>query len=390
MADGVDARLDLLEQPLALQLGGDGLAGREPLHAGVGAGRIAERSVFVEDVDDGEAVPFADGEVVGVVSGRYLERAGAKLGGDGLVGDDGNEAPQHRQADALADRAGVSRVAGVDRDGDVAEQRFGARRGDREVAGAVLVGVANVVEAALLLRVLHLQVGEGGAATDAPVDDALAAVDQPFVVEVFERRSDGADGPRIERERLALPVARRAEPAVLVVYRVAGLADPLPHALEERLATDVVARRLLGGELALDDDLRGDAGVVGSGEVERGVALHSAMADERVLDGGGHCVAEVQFARHVGGRHNDGEGPLVRVGDRPKVAGALPPLVEPALDLGVVVGFGKGLAGRVGGHRENSGRRECKANDTNRESGARARGRREGSRLRGRGADAQE
>ena len=64
----------------------------------------------------------------------------------------------------------------------------------------------------------------------------------------------------------------------------ADLADPLPDALLELLAAEVVAGHAFLGELLLDDVLRGDAGVVDARQPERGVAEHAVPADERVLD----------------------------------------------------------------------------------------------------------
>ena len=61
------------------------------------------------------------------------------------------------------------------------------------------------------------------------------------------------------------------------------------------------------GELALDDELRGDSGVVHAGEPEGAVAAHAMPADEhvdlRVLE----HVADVDRAGDVGRRNDDRE-----------------------------------------------------------------------------------
>ena len=61
------------------------------------------------------------------------------------------------------------------------------------------------------------------------------------------------------------------------------------------------------GELALDHDLRGNAGVVGAGHPQRVLAQHAVVARERVHDGLVKSVAHVQRARHVGRRQLNGE-----------------------------------------------------------------------------------
>ena len=80
-----------------------------------------------------QVVALADGEVVGVVGGRDLDRAGAELGLDPVVGDDGDLAA-HRAAarTRLAVQVLVALVGRVDGDGGVAEHGLRAGGGDDE------------------------------------------------------------------------------------------------------------------------------------------------------------------------------------------------------------------------------------------------------------------
>ena len=70
--------------------------------------------------------------VVVVVGGRDLDRAGAERRVDHGVGDDRHVALDERDAHAPSDERRVARVVGVHGDGGVAEDRLGARRGDRD------------------------------------------------------------------------------------------------------------------------------------------------------------------------------------------------------------------------------------------------------------------
>ncbi len=105
------------------------------------------------------------------------------------------------------------------------------------------------------------------------------------------------DRPSSMVKRSRRPVDAVAEAAHLAEDLAAGLGLPLPDALDERLAAEVVAGLALLGQLALDDVLGGDAGVVHAGQPQRLVALHAPAAgqgvDERVLEG----VAQVQATR---------------------------------------------------------------------------------------------
>src|SRR5690606_40301032 len=87
---------------------------------------------------------------------------------------------------------------------------------------------------------------------------------------------------------------RSAELAHLAEDLAARLFLPLPDALDERLAAQVVAGQALLGELALDDVLGGDAGVVHAGQPERLVAEHPGAPGQGGLDGVVERVADVE------------------------------------------------------------------------------------------------
>jgi hypothetical protein len=139
------------------------------------------------------------------------------------------------------------------------------------------------------------------------VDDALAAVDAPAVVELDELLAHRARQPLVEREAGARPVGRHAEPLQLLEDDAAVALLPGPHALQERLAARARGGRCPRSQRALDLDLRRDAGVVGA-RLEQGLEpLHALEADERVDDRVVEGVAEVQVAGDVRRGDDDGE-----------------------------------------------------------------------------------
>ena len=110
------------------------------------------------------------------------------------------------------------------------------------------------------------------------------------------------------------------------------------HTLATKASRPISCRSLsLFGELPFDDDLGGDSGVVAAREPEGRVAHHAMPADERVLGGGGQCVAEVEFTRNVGWGHDDDERLLPLFYGWGEVAVVEPKLVDAAFDLGGVV-----------------------------------------------------
>ena len=141
----------------------------------------------------------------------------------------------------------------------------------------------------------------------------------------------------IHREALARVVHRRAETLVLLDDRGAGRFLPLPDALHKRLATEVVARDAIGGELALNDHLRGDARMIGTRLPEDVAALHATPTDQQVLHRAVERVAHVQRPRHVRRRQLDAVRLTRGVWVRREELGLLPIGEDPALDLGGLV-----------------------------------------------------
>ena len=132
----------------------------------------------------------------------------------------------------------------------------------------------------------------------------------------------------------AAPVTGGAQLLLLLHDAVAELVLPVPHPLQELLPAQIVAGQALAlAQLLLHLDLGGDAGVVGAGHPQGGIALHPLEADQDVLEGAVHGVAHVELAGDVGGRHDDGEGAFVRVAVALKAAVLLPHLIDAALHL---------------------------------------------------------
>ena len=315
--------LFLDQQAQGLEVGEHGLARGVAVEAAVLFRRVAVDGGFGrEDVDQRQLVALADGVVVEVVRGGDLHHAGAELAVDVVVGDDGDLAVAERQAHGLADEVGVTLVVGVHHHGGVAEHGFGAGGGDDEGAAAVGERVGNGQELAVLFLAHHFQVGNGGLEHGVPVDQALAAVDQAFFEQAHEGFDDGLAGAFVHGEGFAAPVAGGAHAAHLPGDGVAGVLLPLPDLLDELVAAEGITGFALAfeREVARDDHLGGDAGVVGA-DLPEGV--------ERVHEGVLERMAHVQGAGDVRGRQHDGVGLALAAG--PEAAAGLP--------MGVPLGF---------------------------------------------------
>jgi hypothetical protein len=269
----------------------------------------------------------------------------------------------------------------MDRDAGVAEHGLGARGGDGEVVAglerrrpplvvpgdgvlvgrAVLQRVAQAPEVAPLLDLLDLEVGDRRLEMRVPVDEALAAEDQPPLVERHERAQHRvvevallarrrARGAR-HGEGVAREVERVPEPLALLEDRAARLRLPLPDLGDEGLAPHLAAARAAGlRQLALHHHLRRDPGVVEAGLPEHVRPPHPVPAREHVHQRVVERVPHVQRAGDVRRRQQDGEGlrrlavrARLRVGARGEGARLLPERGDARLDRA-------GVEGLVHGH----------------------------------------
>mmetsp|Transcript_17815 Transcript_17815/g.30197 ORF Transcript_17815/g.30197 Transcript_17815/m.30197 type:complete len:323 (-) Transcript_17815:117-1085(-) len=195
------------------------------------------------------------------------------------------------------------------------------------------------------LNVLHLQVGESSLEGATPVDQSCGAVDEALLEHPHEGLGDSLGPLVVEGEGEAIPVDRDAVALELVVDLAAVLVLPLPHLLHELLSPEVVPSfSLLLPKHLLDHALGRDTSVVHAWQPERLEPVHPLLSRNDVLDGQHESVAQMECARHVGGRDDHHELLLVWIledglGVSLEVALLLPPGVPGGLDgLGVVLG----------------------------------------------------
>ena len=360
VSDVVEVSFGAEQVAVCFEVLSDQVAGVVAVESDVDAALGGHAAVPIDDADRFELVAFADFEVQLVVAGRDFERPGAEFGVDGGVGDDWDQAVESAQGEAdVAAMVGLPAfVVGVDGDGDVGGDGFGAGGGDHDAVGQfaplfVDEGIADVPELAFGFAVFDFDVGDGGQHLGVPVDDAFAAVDALFAEEVDEGLADGAAGGVVEGEDAAVPVAGSAHPPGLIFDPGAGASDPVPDAVDEGFAAEIASVDAFAGELLFDHTLGGDAGVVAAGQPESGMTEHAAPADEGVFDGQGDGVAEMEDAGHVGRGHDHREGveivAVVIVGiGRGEPAAPFPEVVDRGFGDGGVVGFGQCGLGRLG------------------------------------------
>ena len=182
----------------------------------------------------------ADLEVVGVVAGGDLQRPGAELGVDVLVGDDRQAAADQRQHAVLPDQVAVALVVRVDGDRGVGQHRLRAHRRHGQHPVDALDRVVDRVEGVRRPRGSRPRGRRSPSATGVPVDHVVIAVDVALLEEGDEDAVDSGDVALVEGEALALVVAGGAEALVLLDDPRAVLLLPVPDPLLECLSAELV------------------------------------------------------------------------------------------------------------------------------------------------------
>ena len=231
-------------------------------------------------------MPFADLEVELIMPRRDLQRAGTEFEVNAGIGDQRNQAVEaaQRQSHMPAQMRLPALVVGMHGNRHVRRNRLRPRGRDRHaivqfIPPLIDERVAHVPELALFLLVLHLDIRERRQHLRIPVDDPRAAINLAVLEQVDERLPHRVARRRIERERRSLPVAGRPHPPRLRRDPRSRHPDPVPDALLERLASQVVPSHALARELLLHHALRRDPGVVQTGQPERRLAQHPMPAD---------------------------------------------------------------------------------------------------------------
>ncbi|EKD34900.1 MAG: hypothetical protein ACD_75C02138G0001, partial [uncultured bacterium] len=317
---------DFFKEAQAFEILDNLLAADEPVETGIGAGCFVHDALVIHDLQPRQVVAQADLVVVAVMGGSDLQRPGAELAVDVGIEDHRNHPIGKRQFNPNFPQMAVTFVFRMDGHPGVAEHCLGSRRRHHHMAGAVGIGVADMVELALGILVFHLVVGESGMAARAPVDDIVAFVDQSFLVEPHEDLADCPGQPLVHSKPLALPVAGGPKFFQLVDDRTALLLPPLPNFFDEGLAAEIITGFTNGCQLAFHHILRGDACMIGARHPQGVVTAHPPVTGENILQGVVQGVADMKHSGNVRRRDDDGEGGFAFVHGGRKTAVLLPAL----------------------------------------------------------------
>ncbi len=208
----------------------------------------------------------------------------------------------------LANKRFVAFIGRMDSHRGVAEHGFRSGRGHHHFTLAINEGICHVVEFGIGLAVLYLYVGYGGMAARAPVDHAVAAVDESIPIETNEGLQHCVRIVGIHGKAIALPVKGETQGAKLFLDGSTIVLFPVPCPLQELLPPQVVAAQTFRSHISLNHIVCRDAGMICSGKKQNSGALHLLKATQDVLNLVAESVADVELTGDIGRRNGYAEG----------------------------------------------------------------------------------
>ena len=215
-----------------------------------------------------------------------------------------------------SNKGGVAGVLRIHRHGSIRHDGLWAGGGDFQIGAGFFHDFDFVViEKSFLVFRNDFLVAEGGKRDGTPVHHPLATVDHSLGVEIDKNLLHPARVGFVHCEAFAGPVAGAAKLFELVDDDAAVLFLPLPDAFQKLVAAEIVAGLfLLLAQLALDDGLRGDAGMIGARKPENLMPRLARAAGEDVLKRVVEHMSERQDAGHIRRGDDDRVGGLWRGG----------------------------------------------------------------------------
>ncbi len=328
----------LFQQPLRCKVVDHDLAGLETVQTKVFFRcRFVDAGIDGEDIDDGQMVALAHGVVIEIVGRGDFDAAGAEGGVHILVSNDGDAPLAEWQYDLLTDQMAIAFVFRMHRYRGVAQHGFRAGGGHHQCLAAVRQGIADVPQVTAFFLGNDFQIRDCGMQYRIPVDQALAAIDQPFIIEAHENLSYCGRKSFIHGETFPRPVKRAAHTAQLAGDGVAGLLPPCPDPLNELLPAQIVAGFPLCSQLPLHYHLGGDAGMVRADLPEGVFPLHAVIARQGIHESVLKGVSHMQGAGHVGRWDHDAVGFTASLGG--EITRLFPVPVPALFDVLRVVGL---------------------------------------------------
>ena len=159
-------------------------------------------------------------------------------------------------------KAGIQRI---DRHRAIYQNRFRARCCDNDSLGGIIQKrITDIMHNAVFFFADDFQIGNGGEHYRIPINQTLAAINQTFVIQAHKNIINHFRQTFVHRKTLARPIASGADAAHLRSDNITRLFLPLPCITQKLLARKCFRINAALFQIAGDNNLRGDSGMVGA------------------------------------------------------------------------------------------------------------------------------
>ena len=215
-----------------------------------------------------------------------------------------NDSVRQGQLNPHLAQMAVSLIIGVHRNPGIAQHRFRSGGRDNDRAGTIGIGIANMIQFALGILMLHLVIRQCSPAARAPVDDIITFIDETFLIESNKDLPNRLGKPLIHSESLTFPVAGGTKFLQLVDDRAALFRAPLPYLVDKGITAEIVSGFSLPGQLPFNDVLGGNAGMIGSRYPQGVVTAHAVITSQDILQSIVQGMTDMQHTGDVGRGNN--------------------------------------------------------------------------------------
>ncbi len=246
-------------------------------------------------------------KIIGVMSRSNLDCSGAEFTFYISIGENGNYPVNQRQNHLFPYQVGITLIIRMNRHSRIPQHGFRAGGGHYQK----LVGIGNRIfdmpEMTVTIFMLHLNIRNGRMTAGTPVDYVVPLINQALFIKVDKYFPHRPGTPFVHGKTLPAPVAGGTHQTQLAGDTVAIKMFPFPYPFQELFPPQIIFAKSLGRKGFLHPCLGGNTGMVGAGQPQAVIALHSPPAGQYILQGIVQSVAQMERTGNIGRRHNYGK-----------------------------------------------------------------------------------
>ena len=179
------------------------------VHTYIQSGSFAQCSVIIEDINAGQVIFFAKHIVIHIMGGCYFQTSCTKFNVYVVVFDNRNDTVYQWYNYLFAFQPLVFRVIGIDTHGSISHNCFGTSGSNYRIASFSITFyfVTEIIQFAVFFLINNFFITESCQCFWVPVYHAYTAIDQTFVVKVYEYFDDTFATFFVHGECCTVPIA---------------------------------------------------------------------------------------------------------------------------------------------------------------------------------------